>query len=358
MNEKQKTGSKGDKSDKSATDSINPDYKAIKKSQISPKEYAGEIMSGNKTLLSRAITLLESSKPEYRNAGKEILQLCLPHSGNSVRVGITGVPGAGKSTFIEAIGSVILKEGKKVAVLTVDPSSSRSKGSILGDKTRMPGLSNEENAYIRPSPTSGTLGGVTLRTRETILLCEAAGYDTILVETVGVGQSETVVHSMVDFFLLIMIAGAGDELQGIKRGIVEMADIIAINKAEGGNKKAANQARAEFANALSLYPATGSGWKPKVVTCSALKGNGITEIWSDIKDYVRFTKQNGFFNKRRSEQAVWWMYQAIETKLKESFYESAGMRKKINAFEKEVKKGKISSFEAADQLFEIYKKKE
>ena len=356
MNENRKKSSQGGNKSQGTADSVNPDYKPVKKSKISPKEYAGEIMSGNKTLLSQAITLLESSKPEYRNTGKEILELCLPHSGNSVRIGITGVPGAGKSTFIEAIGSVILEEGKKVAVLTVDPSSSRSKGSILGDKTRMPVLSNEENAYIRPSPTSGTLGGVTLRTREAILLCEAAGYDTILIETVGVGQSETVVHSMVDFFLLIMIAGAGDELQGIKRGIVEMADMIAINKAEGENVKAANKAKAEFSNALALFPSPESGWKPKVVTCSALEATGITEIWSDIKDYVRFTNKNGYFQKRRAGQAVWWMYQAIETKLKESFYKTAGIREKIHTFEKNVKNGKMSSFEAADKLLDIYKK--
>lgn len=333
---------------------INPGYIHPKNKIKTTAEYVEGILSGNKTILSQAITLIESVKPEYRERGQDILDQCLPYTGNSVRIGITGVPGVGKSTFIETLGNLVLKKGDLLAVLTVDPSSSRSKGSILGDKTRMQRLSKEENAYIRPSPTSGTLGGVTQKTRETMFLCEAAGFKTIFIETVGVGQSETAVHSMIDFFLLLMLAGAGDELQGIKRGIIEMADLVAINKTDETNVAAANRAKSEFKNALSLFPLPESGWNPPVVTCSALTGMGISEIWDQINSYIIHTKKNGYFDRHRAEQAVGWMYQTIHRQLKERFYEQPRIKEKLNSFETDVKKGKITSFKAANKLLEIY----
>jgi LAO/AO transport system kinase len=339
------------------TSNVNPVYKRPKSKNKSAEEYTEGILSGDKTLLSQAITIIESAKPEYRELGQEILDKCLRETGKSIRIGITGVPGVGKSTFIETLGNLVLKTGHRLAVLTIDPSSSRSKGSILGDKTRMQTLSNAENAYIRPSPTSGTLGGVTQKTRETLLLCEAAGFDTIFIETVGVGQSETAVHSMVDFFLLLMLAGAGDELQGIKRGIIEMADLIAINKADETNIDAANKAKMEFKNALSLFPKPESGWDPPVVTCSALSGAGIEEIWKEIKAYIKLTKENGYFEKQRADQAVWWMYQTIHRRLKEAFYEQPEVKKRLNLFEKDVKEGNITSFKAASKLLELFEKR-
>ena len=335
-------------------DSVNPEFRAKKLSLRSAKEYTDGIKSGDRTLLSQTITLIESSKEEYRNLGQEVLEACLAETGNSIRIGITGVPGVGKSTFIEAMGQHLIKQGKKLAVLTIDPSSSRTKGSILGDKTRMPILSASENAYIRPSPTSGTLGGVAQKTRETLLLCEAAGYNTIFIETVGVGQSETTVHSMVDFFLLLMLPGAGDELQGIKRGIMEMADLIAINKAEGENLKAAKRAGREYENALSLFPPPSSGWKPKVVTCSALEHVGIENIWDEIEDYLSLTEENSYFKKRRSDQAAYWMHETINNQLKESFYKKPAIASEIKVLEKRVLEGKISSFKAADELMKIF----
>ncbi|TAL81533.1 MAG: methylmalonyl Co-A mutase-associated GTPase MeaB, partial [Bacteroidetes bacterium] len=260
-----------------------------RRKKYTTEEYFEGIISGNRTILSQAITLIESSLPEHYETAQSIIEKCLPHSSKSIRIGITGVPGAGKSTFIETFGLHIISGGRKLAVLTIDPSSEHTKGSILGDKTRMEQLSTHKDAFIRPSPASGTLGGVARKTRETIILCEAAGFDTILVETVGVGQSETAVHSMVDLFLLLMLAGAGDELQGIKRGIMEMADLIAITKADGSNKPAADKARQSFQNALYLFPAKSSGWKPQVLTCSALQNNGIAELWEIIMEYVNIT---------------------------------------------------------------------
>lgn len=336
---------------------VNPGYKRPKNTIKKTEVYVDGILSGDKTILSQAITIIESTKPEYRKLGHKILDKCLPHSGNSIRIGITGVPGVGKSTFIEALGNLVLENGNRLAVLTIDPSSNRSKGSILGDKTRMKTLSNAENAYIRPSPTSGTLGGVTQKTRETLLLCEAAGFNTIFIETVGVGQSETAVHSMVDFFLLLMLAGAGDELQGIKRGIIEMADLIAVNKADETNIEAANKAKSELKNALSLFPVPESGWETPVVTCSALSGAGIKEIWEEINRYVNLTKENGYFEKQRADQAVWWMYQTIHRRLKELFYEQPDIKKRLNSFEDDVMKGTISSFKAANKLLTLFEKK-
>lgn len=306
-------------------------------------------------LLSRAITLTESTKPEYRDLAQEIIEGCLPHAGNSVRIGITGVPGVGKSTFIEALGNHIIDvQHKKLAVLAVDPSSSRTRGSILGDKTRMETLSNNDHAYIRPTPTSGSLGGVARSTRETITLCEAAGYEVILIETVGVGQSETAVHSMVDFFLLLMLAGAGDELQGIKRGIMEMADSIVINKADQGNEKAANRALAEYKNALHLFPPTESGWIPKVSTASALHGKGIPEVWEIVDEYVRHTKTKGWFEERRKQQARYWLDESINQELHDVFYNDPELREKLEDYRQRVQDGTISSFKAARELIGIF----
>ncbi|WP_234568498.1 methylmalonyl Co-A mutase-associated GTPase MeaB [Rhodohalobacter sp. 614A] len=336
------------------TDSINPNFKSKSSSIRGKQEYIDGIRAGNRTVLSQAITLIESTRAEYRELGEEVLEECLADTGNSVRIGITGVPGVGKSTFIESLGKLLLNNGRKLAVLTIDPSSSRSRGSILGDKTRMPWLSAHERAYIRPSPSGGTLGGVARKTRETILLCEAAGFDTIFVETVGVGQSETTVQSMVDFFLLLMLAGAGDELQGIKRGIMEMADLIAINKADQKNINKANQARQEYKNALSLFPAPESGWEPPVLTCSALEEIGLKELWEKIQDYLTLTKENGYFEANRKEQAVYWMYESIQYQLKEKLFHHPAVKKELPTKEKEVEEGKISSFKAATELLELF----
>lgn len=321
----------------------------------SKKEFIDGILSGNRMLLSRAITLIESTKNEHQDLAQEIIEGCLPHSGDSIRIGITGVPGVGKSTFIEAFGNHIIKnENRSLAVLAVDPSSSKTRGSILGDKTRMDTLSNNPKAYIRPTPTSGSLGGVAQSTRETIILCEAAGYNTILIETVGVGQSETAVHSMVDFFLLLMLAGAGDELQGIKRGIMEMADSIVINKADSGNEDAAKRAMAEYKNALHLFPPTESGWIPKVATCSAFHNKGIPEVWKIIEEFVRHTKSKGFFEQKRKEQASYWLDESINQELHRSFYDNPELKKKLEITRKQVQNKEISSYTAAKKLIQAF----
>jgi LAO/AO transport system kinase len=330
--------------------SVNPEYRKKAGKQLTVDEYVNGIRSGDRTVLSRAITLIESTKPENRNIGEKILEECLPYSGKSVRIGITGMPGVGKSTFIEALGKLLIDEGKKLAVLAVDPSSSRSRGSILGDKTRMPYLSSSKNTFIRSSPAAGTLGGVARKSRETMLVCEAAGFDTIFIETVGVGQSETTVHSMVDFFLLLMLAGAGDELQGIKRGIMEMADLIAINKADQTDKSTLNRAVRDFNNALSLFPPSPSGWKPSVLTCSAISGEGISELWSEINDYLNTTKNNGYFTRRREDQASHWMHETIYHELNTRFYGHPEIKKQIREVESKVKTGEISPFQAAEKL--------
>lgn len=309
-------------------------------------------------LLSRAITLTESSKPEHQELAQQIIEGCLPRSGESIRIGITGVPGVGKSTFIEAFGNhVINEQNRTLAVLAVDPSSSKTHGSILGDKTRMETLSNHPKAYIRPTPTSGSLGGVARSTRETITLCEAAGFDTILIETVGVGQSETAVHSMVDFFLLLMLAGAGDELQGIKRGIMEMADSIVINKADEGNEQAAKRAVAEYKNALHLFPPTESGWAPKVATCSAIHSKGISEVWEIVDEFVRHTKAKGYFDQKRKEQAVYWLEESINQELHSAFYNNPELKNRLETFREQVQNGEISSHKAAKELMRAFSNK-
>ena len=326
-----------------------------KKRQFSAGEYVEGIVKGDITMLSRAVTLVESVKPEHQALAQEVIEKCLPYSGNSVRVGISGVPGAGKSTSIDVFGLHVLEEkGGKLAVLAIDPSSERSKGSILGDKTRMEKLSVHPKSFIRPSPSAGSLGGVARKTRETIILCEAAGFDKIFVETVGVGQSETAVHSMVDFFLLIQLAGTGDELQGIKRGIMEMADGIIINKADGNNVEKAKLAAAHFRNALHLFPAPESGWTPQVLTYSGFYNIGVKEIWDMVYAYVDFVKKNGYFDYRRNEQAKYWMYETINEHLRDSFYQDSLIADMLEIKEKEVLNGQSTSFTAAKKLLDVY----
>ena len=338
---------------------VNPYFKAkTKRRNYSSSEYTEQILKGNITFLSQAITLLESRKNEDQIIAQEIIEKCLPHSGKSVRIGITGVPGAGKSTSIDSFGiHLINQRQRKLAVLAIDPSSERSKGSILGDKTRMEELSRNPHAFIRPSPTAGSLGGVARKTRETIILCEAAGFDTIFVETVGVGQSETAVHSMVDFFLLIQISGAGDELQGIKRGIMEMADGIVVNKADGNNIEKAKLAAAQYRNALHLFPMPASGWTPRVLTYSGYYNTGITEIWDMIDEYITFTKENGYFDLRRNTQAKYCMYESINEQLKNNFYQSSIIKKELAIKESQVLRSEMSSFSAASQMLSLYYKK-
>lgn len=328
--------------------------KRPKRRQFTAAEYVEGIVKGDITVLSQAVTLVESVLPEHQALAQEVIEKCLPYSGNSIRVGISGVPGAGKSTSIDVFGLHVLEQGGKLAVLAIDPSSERSKGSILGDKTRMEKLSVHPNSFIRPSPTAGSLGGVARKTRETIILCEAAGFDKIFVETVGVGQSETAVHSMVDFFLLIQLAGTGDELQGIKRGIMEMADGIVINKADGNNVEKAKLAAAHFRNALHLFPAAESGWTPQVLTYSGFYGLGIKEIWDMIFKYFDFVKKNGYFEYRRNEQAKYWMYETINEHLRDHFYNNPQIAAMLAAKEKEVLGGQATSFTAAKKLLDTY----
>lgn len=311
------------------------------------------IIEQNQAILSRAITLVESSAEKHQQKAQEIIEQCLPYSNKSIRIGITGVPGVGKSTFIESFGKLLISKGKKVAVLAVDPSSTISRGSILGDKTRMEELVKEKNAFIRPSASGETLGGVAQKTRETIILCEAAGFDVILIETVGVGQSETAVHSMTDFFLLLKLAGAGDELQGIKRGIMEMADSIVINKADGSNLKAAKIAKNEFNRALHLYPIKESGWSPKTMTASALKNEGILDVWENILEYLDQTTTNGYFQKKRKEQNKFWLQQTIENNLKREFYADPSVRLELENQLKALDKNETTPFEAAKKVLSM-----
>ena len=326
----------------------------LKRKKLSVDEFTKGILANDITILSKAITLIESSLSAHQTIAQQIIERCLPHSGKSIRIGISGVPGAGKSTFIEAMGKYLTLKGHKLAVLAIDPSSERSKGSILGDKTRMEDLSNDSNAFIRPSPSAGSLGGVARKTRESIILCEAAGFDVIFIETVGVGQSETAVHSMVDFFLLLQIAGSGDELQGIKRGIMEMADGISVNKADGTNKKKAEMAATGYRNALHLFPLSNSGWSPKVLTCSSLDKTGLKEIWEMISEYFNFTNKNNFFNTRRNSQARYWMYETINSKLHDDFYNNSEIKDMLTKIEIDVLNDKVSSFVGAKILLDKY----
>lgn len=325
-----------------------------RKKQPSSKELIEGILNGNITVLSRAITLVESTNVSHLEKANEVVNACLPHANKSIRIGITGVPGVGKSTFIEAFGKYLTGLGKKVAVLAVDPSSTISHGSILGDKTRMEELVKDKNAYIRPSASGETLGGVARKTRETITLCEACGFDTIIIETVGVGQSETAVHSMVDFFLLLKIAGAGDELQGIKRGIMEMADAIVINKADGDNVRKSKLAKVEFGRALHLFPAKKSGWIPTTSTCSSITREGISEVWETINKYVAHTQSNNYFFDKRKYQNQYWMLETINEQLKTNFFNHPDIKKLLEENKKAVQNDEISPFAAAQLLLEKY----
>ena len=340
---------------------INPYMKRFFKKKpalLSVDEYMAGITSGNVTILSQAITLVESYLPAHREIAQKIIAECQKISAKmkTMRIGITGVPGAGKSTFIEAFGSYITSKGHKLAVLAIDPSSEKSKGSILGDKTRMETLCNDPNAFIRPSPSAGSLGGVARKTRETVLLCEAAGYDVIFIETVGVGQSETAVHSMSDFFLLLMLSGAGDDLQGIKRGIMEMSDMIAITKADGTNVEKANMARALYANALHLFPPTESTWVPTALTSSSVTKEGLPQILEKIEEYFALVKGNGYYEHKRRQQAEYWMYESINETLRNNFYENPVIEAKIAEYKSAVLSGQMDSFMAAGELMDIYSK--
>lgn len=329
---------------------VNPNLVRRKRRELSLDEYVNGILTGDRVILSRAITLIESANPSHFPLAQAIIERCLPHSGNSLRIGITGVPGVGKSTFIESFGKMLTGMGHKLAVLAIDPSSERTKGSILGDKTRMESLSVDPDAFIRPSPSGSTLGGVARKTRESIILCEAAGFDVILVETVGVGQSETVVKSMVDFFLLLMLAGAGDELQGIKRGIMEMADGLIINKADGDNKPKAIGAQAQYRAALKLFPKSENGWEVPVEVCSAREGFAIDKVWNMILQYEALTKNNGFFEKNRTEQNVNIFYNWINFTLQNDFYNNEEKAKEIERLLPMIRNKQISPYMAATEL--------
>ena len=317
-------------------------------------EYVEGIVKGNVTILGKAVTLIESIADHHQALAQEVIEKCLPYSGNSRRIGITGVPGAGKSTSIDVFGLHVLEKGGKLAVLAIDPSSERTQGSILGDKTRMEKLSQHPSAFIRPSPSAGSLGGVARKTRETIVLCEAAGYNNIFVETVGVGQSETAVHSMVDFFLLIQLAGTGDELQGIKRGIMEMADGIAINKADGDNIERANLAAAQFRNALHLFPPTPSKWRPEVVTYSGYYDLNVDKVWDMIDRYFEYVQKTGYFTEKRNRQARYWMLETIDERLRTSFYSMPEVKALLEQKELRVLNNEQSSFTAAHDLLDFY----
>lgn len=330
----------------------------FRRREYSVDELVEGILAGNITMLSQAVTLVESQAPEHQAKAQAVIERCLPHSGNSVRIGISGVPGAGKSTSIDVFGCHILDtRGGKLAVLAIDPSSERSLGSILGDKTRMEKLSQREDAFIRPSPTAGSLGGVARKTRETIVLCEAAGFNTIFIETVGVGQSETACHSMVDFFLLLQVTGTGDELQGIKRGIMEMADGIVINKCDGDNVDRCHMAATNYRNALHFFPPSESGWQPKVLCYSGFYGYGVKEVWDMVYEYIDFVKANGYFDYRRARQARYWMYETIDEHLRRSFYQNPRIKALKAEAEEAVLAGRKTSFTAAQNLLEEYFRK-
>jgi LAO/AO transport system kinase len=325
-----------------------------KKRLLPAQEYFDGIRRGDTALFSQAITLIESTLPDHLEIAQQIIELSLPYSGNSLRIGITGVPGVGKSTFIDTFGMHLILQGHKVAVLAVDPSSERTGGSILGDKTRMEELARNRSAFIRPSPSAGSLGGVARKTRESIIVCEAAGFDVILVETVGVGQSETAVYGMVDFFLLLMLAGAGDELQGIKRGIMEMCDAIFITKADGDNAAKARAAKVEYSNALHLLPPSPSGWIPRTGVCSAITGEGIPDVWQTISDYRDFTQQNNYFSTNREAQNLLIIRETIKEQLGQHFYAHHAVKSLLPTLEQQVRTRQISAYIAARQLLDMY----
>lgn len=331
------------------TEKISP-----RRRHITVDEYVQGVMNGNRAIIAQAITLVESNLPKHMEMAQKVLKELIPYTGKSIRIGITGVPGAGKSTLIESFGMILCEQNHRVAVLAVDPTSSVSRGSILGDKTRMEHLSRHPHAYVRPSPSSGTLGGVTRKSRETLLICEAAGYDVIIVETVGVGQSEITVRSMVDFFLVIMLTGAGDVLQGMKKGVMELADAIFINKADGENKQAALNAKMEYNRLLHFLQPITEGWETKAFTVSALTDEGVSHIWKVIQEYKQVTSRTGFFGKRRKEQMIDWFHSMIEAQLKARFYGNPSMKKNISKMEGLLLNGHTSPTLAVQQLFNIY----
>jgi len=318
------------------------------------QDFIDGVLAKNRRIVAKTITLIESSLPSHQEKAKTIVDALLPHTGKAVRIGITGVPGVGKSTYIESFGMQLVKQGHRVAVLAVDPSSSRSGGSIMGDKTRMERLSLEQQAFIRPSPSSGTLGGVARRTRETMIVCEAAGFDIIIVETVGVGQSETTVASMVDFFLVLMLAGAGDELQGIKKGVLELADAIAINKADGNNIEHAKKARIEYEKALNLLTPSSKIWSPPVLICSAVTLDGINEIWQTILDHRKKLESSGELADKRRKQALDWMWALVEEGLRDRFYRNPDVEKSLPQIIKAIEKGKTAPTIAAYTLLNLH----
>ncbi|MBE0651939.1 MAG: methylmalonyl Co-A mutase-associated GTPase MeaB [Bacteroidales bacterium] len=341
-------------------DQVNPALRQGKKKFAREKPDVQKLFEGirksDPTALGRGITLIESTLQEDRPTAQQLIQMCLPYSGNSFRLGITGVPGVGKSTFIESFGLLLIEKGKRVAVLAIDPSSLRTKGSILGDKTRMESLGNHRDAFIRPSASAGTLGGVARKTRESMILCEAAGFDVIFIETVGVGQSETAVSNLVDFFLLLMLAGGGDELQGIKRGIMEMADLVVINKADGDNLKRAQMAVQEYKQALHLFPSLPNGWQPDVLKASAIQNEGLEEVWNQISSFLNLTKENGFFEKNRQQQALHILDETIHTGITEHFFNHPEINQLMESLKHQILEKKISPYEASEQLLSHYLK--
>lgn len=337
-----------------STNSRTQHRRPVKRTSLSIDEYVEGILAGNRTILARAITLIESNAQAHQALAREVLKRLLPHAGKSIRVGITGVPGAGKSSTIETLGHRLCERGHKVAILAIDPSSTLTKGSVLGDKTRMEKVANHPSAFVRPSPSGGTLGGVARKTRETILLCEAFGFDTILIETVGVGQSETTVRSMVDFFLLVLVAGAGDELQGIKKGVVELADAIAINKADGDNEVRAKLSRQEYSKALHYLTPVTEGWRPDAYCISALTGFGIDELWDVIKDFEKQMKESKVFEKRRAHQRLEWVRSMVEREIINRFYSSERVEKHFEKIEEKILKGEMIASEAAENLLDLF----
>ena len=334
---------------------VNPRLPRAARAALPAEQCAEALLGGDRAALSRAITLAESTRPEHREQAQHLLARCLPHTGPSLRVAVTGVPGVGKSTFIEALGTRLVEQGRHLAVLAIDPTSTRTSGSILGDKTRMSRLAACENAYVRPSPTAGSLGGVARTTRETILLCEAAGFDTVFVETVGVGQAEVTAHSMVDFFLLLALAGAGDELQGVKRGIVELADAVAVTKADGANVEAAEKARTEIQGALRLFPAGETGGAPPVLTCSARTGAGLPDVWQAIQDFEQDARASGRLTERRAAQARHAMQQTIAHRLHDDFFSSERVQNATPQVEADVAAGRLSASAGAERLLALYR---
>ncbi|WP_017726855.1 methylmalonyl Co-A mutase-associated GTPase MeaB [Halalkalibacterium ligniniphilum] len=329
-----------------------------KRRELKVSDYVNGVLDRDRAIIARTITLVESNSPRHMEMAQEVLKELMPYTGNSIRIGITGVPGVGKSTLIEAFGTMLCERDHKVAVLAVDPSSNVSRGSILGDKTRMDKLSRNKNAFVRPSPSSGTLGGVARKSRETLLVCEAAGFDVIIVETVGVGQSEITVRSMVDFFLVLMLTGAGDELQGMKKGVMEMADAIFINKADGPNKQAAMLAKTEYNRLLHFLPSATEGWETKAFTVSALTGEGVPEIWKVIQRFLALGKEHGFFEQRRKEQAMNWFDSLIEGQILASFYQNSLVKERLPQFKKKVLTGELTPTLAVTQLLSLYEQQQ